>query len=66
MIEFYHFYKERNQDPLKNKGSVRLPIIYGLTASPVLDISIKDCMKDDSLMEKKLKELCTNMDSKLT
>ncbi|EDK31487.2 dicer-related RNase III protein Dcr2p, putative (macronuclear) [Tetrahymena thermophila SB210] len=51
--EFYHFHKRRNEQ-------VQLPKIYGLTASPVLDIEVKS---DSNIMKKKISELCTNLDA---
>ncbi|KAL4450789.1 hypothetical protein ABPG74_011631 [Tetrahymena malaccensis] len=52
--EFYHFYKKRNPQ------GVKLPRIYGLTASPVLDIELK---QDYNVMKKKISELCSNLDA---
>ncbi|KAL4495065.1 hypothetical protein ABPG72_015765 [Tetrahymena utriculariae] len=52
--EFYHFYKKRNPK------EIQLPKIYGLTASPVLDIELKS---DYNIMRKKISELCSNLDA---
>jgi len=62
MNEFYHFYKQRNQNPQKYKH-MQLPRIYGLTASPVLDIAIKDFEKHKEIMTEQIKILCSNLDS---